>query len=59
MTRDEVFDVIKSHFLEIVEDIEAKYVNSITLSYTFHQTELPEQQASLAPGPETQVKKAQ
>jgi len=32
---------------EIVDDIEGKHVNSITLSYTFHVTDLPEQQASL------------
>ncbi|MEM1314524.1 MAG: cytochrome c oxidase assembly protein [Pseudomonadota bacterium] len=28
---------------EMVDDIEAKYVNSITLSYTFHESELPEE----------------
>ncbi|SRR6056297_2041429 len=28
---------------EIVDDIEAKYVHTITLSYTFHETELPEE----------------
>ena len=33
---------------EIVNDREAKFVNSITLSYTFYQTDVPEQQASLA-----------
>ncbi|MGM0585757.1 MAG: cytochrome c oxidase assembly protein [Pseudomonadota bacterium] len=27
---------------EIVDDIEAKYVHTITLSYTFHPTELPD-----------------
>ncbi|MEO1550633.1 MAG: cytochrome c oxidase assembly protein [Pseudomonadota bacterium] len=27
---------------EIVTDLEAKFVNEITLSYTFHQTDLPE-----------------
>lgn len=32
---------------EIIEDREAKYVNAITLSYTFHETELPEEVASL------------
>ena len=32
---------------EIVEDAEAKYLNSITLSYTFHKAELPESQAAL------------
>ena len=41
---------------EIVEDIEAKYVNSITLSYTFHRTELPDdRQAELATPDEDQV----
>ena len=44
---------------EIVEDREAKFVDTITLSYTFHVTDLPEGQASLALGDETQVKKAQ
>ncbi len=37
---------------EIVEDREAKHTGHITLSYTFHATDLPEdmeQQASLAP----------
>lgn len=28
---------------EIVDDIEAKHVNSITLSYTFHASDLPEE----------------
>lgn len=32
---------------EITKDREAKYVKSITLSYTFHQTELPEALAAL------------
>ena len=31
----------------IVDDKEAKYAKSITLSYTFHRTELPQEQASL------------
>ncbi len=31
----------------IVNDIEAKRVHSITLSYTFYETDLPEEQASL------------
>ena len=35
---------------EIVNDAEAKYVHEITLSYTFHETDLPEEQAALAPG---------
>ncbi|MCK0142102.1 cytochrome c oxidase assembly protein [Aliiroseovarius sp. F20344] len=39
---------------EIIEDREAKYVNAITLSYTFHETELPEEVASLDP-PQTVV----
>jgi cytochrome c oxidase assembly protein subunit 11 len=32
---------------EIVEDRDAKYVHRITLSYTFHETEMPEEQVSL------------
>ncbi|NDW52945.1 cytochrome c oxidase assembly protein [Aliiroseovarius sp. PrR006] len=32
---------------EMIEDDEGKYVNAITLSYTFHETELPEEVASL------------
>lgn len=36
---------------EIVEDHEGKYVHTITLSYTFYETELPEDQARLVPGP--------
>ena len=40
---------------EIVEDDEARYLDHITLSYTFHVTDLPEEQASLSPAlrPET------
>ncbi|MEO0655015.1 MAG: cytochrome c oxidase assembly protein, partial [Pseudomonadota bacterium] len=37
---------------DIVEDREAKHTNHITLSYTFHVTDMPEdyqEQASLAP----------
>ncbi len=34
---------------EIVNDSEAKHTNHITLSYTFHVTDLPEDYASLAP----------
>lgn len=34
---------------EIVNDPEAKHTGHITLSYTFHVTELPEDYASLAP----------
>ena len=42
---------------EIVNDIEAKYANSITLSYTFHRTDLPEEEhASLAQETENQIK---
>ncbi len=33
----------------MVEDDEGQFVREITLSYTFHKTELPEQQAALAP----------
>ena len=32
---------------EIVKDKEAKFAKSITLSYTFHRTELPQEQVSL------------
>ena len=32
----------------ILEDREGKYVNSITLSYTFYEIDLPEEQAALA-----------
>ena len=32
---------------EIVKDKEAKFAKSITLSYTFHKTKLPQEQASL------------
>ncbi|NNF71151.1 MAG: cytochrome c oxidase assembly protein, partial [Rhodobacteraceae bacterium] len=36
---------------DIVNDREAKYANHITLSYTFHVTDMPEpeEQASLSP----------
>lgn len=33
----------------IVDDPDAKFVREITLSYTFHQTPLPEEQAALEP----------
>lgn len=33
----------------IVDDPEGKYVSEITLSYTFYETDLPEEQAALAP----------
>lgn len=32
---------------EMVTDRDAKYVHTITLSYTFHETDLPEEQATL------------
>jgi cytochrome c oxidase assembly protein subunit 11 len=35
----------------IVDDAEAGHLTNITLSYTFHQTQLPEEQASLAAAP--------
>lgn len=41
---------------EITEDREAKYVTSITLSYTFHVTDMPEEQASLVIPDQSQVK---
>ena len=44
---------------EIVEDVEAKYIKSITLSYTFHVTDLPSEQASLARPADSQVNKTQ
>jgi cytochrome c oxidase assembly protein subunit 11 len=35
---------------DMVDDREAKYLHTITLSYTFYQTDLPDaQQAQLAP----------
>lgn len=34
---------------EITKDREAKYIQEITLSYTFHQIPLPQSEASLAP----------
>jgi cytochrome c oxidase assembly protein subunit 11 len=40
---------------EIVTDREAKYVNHITLSYTFHETPLTEEQAALAAAPRKAV----
>ena len=42
---------------EIVDDREAKFVKNITLSYTFHVTDLPDQQASLATDTKTTVNK--
>ncbi len=38
---------------EIVNDPEAKYIHTITLAYTFHETELPERAAMLARDGET------
>ncbi len=40
---------------EIVTDRDAKYVHSITLSYTFHETDLPQETASLRQAQETEV----
>jgi cytochrome c oxidase assembly protein subunit 11 len=34
----------------IVTGRDGRYVKEITLSYTFHETELPDEQAALAPG---------
>lgn len=34
---------------EIVEDLDGKFVNSITLSYTFYEIDLPESEITLAP----------
>ena len=38
---------------EIVDDLDAKYVNSITLSYTFYEIDLPQTEISLGPVAET------
>ncbi|APX89363.1 cytochrome c oxidase assembly protein [Brevirhabdus pacifica] len=43
---------------EIVEDADAKFVKVITLSYTFYETELPEEQASLALRPQEPTNKS-
>lgn len=40
---------------EIVEDRDAKYVHRITLGYTFHEIDLPEEQAALSAGEDTTV----
>ena len=40
---------------DILKDPEAKYATEITLSYTFHETELPQDQAALAPVPAAAV----
>lgn len=42
---------------EIINDREAKFVKNITLSYTFHATDLPTEQASLASTIQTKVNK--
>lgn len=39
----------------ILDDPEAKFATEITLSYTFHETELPEDQAALDPVPAAAV----
>lgn len=39
----------------MVEDEEATYVHEITLSYTFHEAPVPEEQAGLAPAASTPV----
>lgn len=36
---------------EIVDDIEAKYVHTITLSYTFHESDLPDDMETTDAGP--------
>jgi cytochrome c oxidase assembly protein subunit 11 len=33
---------------ELVDDREARHLKNITLSYTFHETQMPEEQASLS-----------
>ncbi|GLQ34918.1 cytochrome c oxidase assembly protein CtaG [Amylibacter marinus] len=42
---------------EMIHDAEAGNLKSITLSYTFHVTDLPSEQASLETDPKTQVKR--
>lgn len=44
---------------DIINDADAKYTKTITLSYTFHVTDLPEEQASLALDSETDIKTIQ
>ncbi|MEM9716916.1 MAG: cytochrome c oxidase assembly protein [Pseudomonadota bacterium] len=44
---------------EILDDREAKYIKSITLSYTFHETDLPEEQAALFSGDEDSISTTQ
>ncbi|MCI2394506.1 cytochrome c oxidase assembly protein [Aliiroseovarius sediminis] len=36
---------------EILDDREAKYLKAITLSYTFHETDLPDEVTQIAPTP--------
>ncbi len=47
----ETVDMPVSFFVDpaMVEDAEATFINHITLSYTFYESPLPEEQASLAP----------
>lgn len=40
---------------EILNDPEAKYARTITLSYTFHETDLPEEDVTLAPMGQTGI----
>jgi cytochrome c oxidase assembly protein subunit 11 len=40
---------------DIVDDPEARYAKHITLSYTFHEAELPEEQANLSSQPATDL----
>jgi len=40
---------------EIVTDRDAKFVHRITLGYTFHEIDLPEEQAALATGQDSTV----
>jgi len=44
---------------DMVNDEDAKYINSITLSYTFHVADVPEEQASLAIDTQTDIKTTQ
>lgn len=44
---------------EIINDADAKYAKTITLSYTFHVTDLPNTQASLATDSQNTVKTVQ
>ena len=34
---------------DLVDDRDSSHIRRITLSYTFHQTDLPEDQAALSP----------